>query len=955
MFAGFLACSTVVIDVHAAQSPTTIVGRVLDERRFPVAGVEVAVLGPAPVPPLRLVTDTDGSFPFEGALTPADAEVLDREILVTTADRRIGRGRAWLPADFLARLRRHELSEPILLAPCGRVVVDVRDGERVVAGARVELREPGHGAVAIAAAVTDARGRAVIDPAPIGEFTLFALEPDRARATAEARVESGATFEASVQLRPLRSLAIEVVDVDDGRPIAGAVVSVDRSAKGADPGTFPGRHRAEICVVDPARTDERGRVEVRGLETGSRLMIGATAPHYANYWFTPRDGSEDSFPFSKSRGTGREVSADDGSVRLEMKRRPTSKLRFPIEGSGGPIPPDGTELALCGLNYDSRRNREGVELSNAKVRDGAVEFIAEFAPAEVEGRAPILCWMQAPDGSIAELTSGARAQEGTARFAPVSALKVRLLAPGGSPMAGRRVRAVLEQVDRGDALWPESDDFTDADGVARFAGLRAGRWFVDAPGAFRIVEMQGADVAIELRPPAPVEVVFAITLEGERRLPASFYLTAYDDDASLRREDPARGEVHLLVPRTHRNHPLRFYFNSVEWGQVSRPLPDLPESGALVVPIALQHKKSCEVVAHVHGLKLAPEVSWESQVVLERLDEASGNFEPAARELDFRLSRADQSKERCISNLMPGVWRLAIPEAGVHGEPVRVATDGPPAELAIDASSLAAVNVFWKVPDGENAQFLALVRPVTLPRIRWWQNWQEAWPLEIENSYESRSPFAFDRAHPPPLRIEHPYLVSSPLNDSIDLTKPRSAITLHLDVGPLLTFTPEWHGDLPAVHGAWVTLAEGADPKPRPALRRGWQFVMSPPPAGRRRVLIDPVVAAPAELESVAFDGGAQDLGPIRFARGTTLTVHARAKAPFGAPRTVARATRLDGLAYERASSPDEGTSSPFDLKIRALGPGRFRVVLVGNTGNEWAAEIEVDGVHDAELTILTD
>src|SRR5258705_1180006 len=134
------------------------------------------------------------------------------------------------------------------------------------------------------------------------------------------------------------------------------------------------------------------------------------------------------------------------------------------------------------------------------------------------------------------------------------------------------------------------------------------------------------------------------------------------------------------------------------------------------------------------------------------------------------------------------------------------------------------------------------------------------------------------------------------------------------------------------------------------------QFVRAPRRPGRRGVLIDPVVAAPAELEAVAFDGVAQDLGPIRFARGTTLTVHVRAKPPFGAPRTMVLATRLDGLAYERASSPDEGKSSPFDLKIRALGPGRFRVALAGTgSDDEGAAEVEVDGGHDAELTILTD
>jgi len=319
----------------------------------------------------------------------------------------------------------------------------------------------------------------------------------------------------------------------------------------------------------------------------------------------------------------------------------------------------------------------------------------------------------------------------------------------------------------------------------------------------------------------------------------------------------------------------------------------------------------------------------------------------------------DPLEQRFIG-LRPGTWRVALRETGTFGEPFRIVTNEPTATFDFDVSSTAAVNVDWKIPDGENGQFLELERPGSSPLDRWWRDWESQWPLTpVERGC---SPFVFDCNHPPPLRVRHPYLVGSKWNDSIDLTKPRSTITLHMELGPLVKFTPEFPVDLPFLHGAFVTLAGGRDPtKPpelRRALRRGDAFVMAPPAAGARRVLIDPIVAAPVELDAVAFDGGPLDLGPIRFTQGSTLHVHARATAPFVAPRVVARATRIDGIAYDRASSVQQSVSAPTDPEIRALGPGLFRITLEGESAfddRNWSAEVRLDGVHDAEVEIAAD
>lgn len=313
-----------------------------------------------------------------------------------------------------------------------------------------------------------------------------------------------------------------------------------------------------------------------------------------------------------------------------------------------------------------------------------------------------------------------------------------------------------------------------------------------------------------------------------------------------------------------------------------------------------------------------------------------------------------------LLGLEPGTWRLAILETGTFSDPVRVASGGEPAELTIDVSTAVAVQVVWKVPDGEDPRFLEL-GPEARPRFRLqWRSWEEEWPLPEEDGTANpvRS-LGFDLRAPPKLEVRHPYLVGSKWNDAIDLTKPRSAITLHMELGPLLTMKPELPDGVARVDGAFVTLrtAEGST-EVRRALRRYDTFAMAPPAAGTRRVLIDPVVAAPVELASVAFDGGPRDLGAIRFTRGSTLHVHARATAPFAAPRVMARATRIDGIVYARASSAKEVLSAPCDPEIHGLGAGLFRVTVEGQSGfvrDSWTAEVRVDGERDAEVTIVTD
>lgn len=947
----------------AAPQAAKLAGRVVDERRFPVAGASVTIHGVPGAEPIVRTTGADGSFSVEVPAGDGDGDLPAEDdvarlltFFVTTSDRRVG--------DATERLPRSDeewsyppLREPIVVAPCGRLVVDVRDGEGPSPGTSLELRYP-HGGRAVTSALTDADGHAVIDPAPVGEFALFAKRAGRGRATVEAKIASGEEKPLRVELRPLRTLAVEFVDADSSEPIPGAIVEVRRTADGPNPDACQQINRREDFVAVPQRSDERGRLELRDLEAESMLTLDPSAPHHAELVADPfgRPHRGEQGP-SRAGLPWRRVSADAGSVRIEMKRLKPKTVRWRIIPGSAQVPPDGTSLEVRWHDDVRLHYRREDPPTRAVIRDGAVEIEEEARGPERPPVDFLTGWAEAPDGSIAELARPRGPGGGTACFAPGAALVVKLRAADGTPERDEPVSIWLEAFDESRASPRQESKRTDRDGVARFKSLRAGRFIVVAGGIERVVRLGGGETAIELdRKAADVaEVVLAFTIDGERRLPARWSLWTDGEDVTRRREDPARGELHIFVTRPAPGCEIQVSFAGLEWEQILRPLALPPGPGPLVVPFPVLRRGRGEAIARVRGA-----ADLRAFVVLERQDQESGRFERLKPDVVFNAPWNQDPREEHRTDLRPGNWRLAVPEMDRHGEPARVVEGGAPAELELDLASVAQVGVVWKVPAGEDGSFLDLEAVEPKGPASAWNGGEPEWPLAPVG--RARCDLRFDRTEPPPLVIRHPYLVGSKGNDAIDLRNPRSTITLHVEPGPLLTFTPAFERDVPFVHGAFVTLTErGGEvkaPDRRRALRRGDQFAMAPPAAGRYRVLIDPVAAAPVEFDDVTFDGGPRDLGPIRFAPGSTLHVHARATAPFAPPRLTARAVRIDGLPYERLSSIEQSARAPNDPELAALGPGRFRITLECVNrfdARTFTTEAEVDGIHDAEVEIVAE
>jgi len=961
--AGFIAQRAAASD--GPREPFTFVGRVLDERRFPVAGASATLRRTGSPEVLHATTDGDGRFDIEVPLVPSDGRGNPAALFVTTADRRVGAASVFALEARRAGHRMLEEREPVVLAACGRLQVDVVDANGAVPEAAVELRYP-HGSAAVTVGFADASGHAVIDPAPVGEFTLLVQKSGRGRATVEAGIASGATTTLNVPLHESRTLDVSVVDVADGTPIAGAKLTITRVANALNPGAFPGLHRLEPFVTEPGVTDARGHVLLADLEAGARLEIHARADHFAEPSRhgipLPMKPRADWKP-AKTQYESNLVSADDGSVELGMQRLPVLTLRYRIDPDSGPIPPEGTRFDVELPPDHWHGSVEGVRLEGAVVHGETLEVTGEF-PAYADERMTLTGWASAANGALALLIPSNEGG-GTARFVRSASLAVTLRAGDGAPLADRPVQLSLESRDDAEDAPLMRSLFTDAAGIVRFETLRVGRWIISAEGGERVVDLGEKGAAVVFSPRPVTEVVLQFSVGGERRLPGDLQLWVDDEQPSLRSEDPARGDVHIFVARSPSGASQSAHVVSKTSGNVVVPLPPLdgPASAIRSVAIRLQERGSLVV-------RVAGEADWQPRFALERLDEASGQFISDPYQRDMPLLNWRKPLGQPFPGRAPGTWRLAIPEANAHSDPVRVVAGAPPAELTFDVAPIVQVQVAWKVPDGEGLRFLE-VGPNVWPRmLRRWFDWEEAWPVSADgDDMRTTRTLAFDRRAPPKLDVRHPYLVGSRENDAIDLTKPRSAITLHMEVGPLLVMKPEFPEGVARVDGAWVTLAapggsvksEGAsegEADVRRALRRGDLFAMAPPAAGARRVLIDPVVTAPVELASVTFDGGPRDLGAIRFTRGSTLRVHARATAPFAAPRVMARATRIDGLAYERASSATALPPAPCDAEIRGLGAGKFRVVVEGTSGFErgiWSAEMRVDGEHDAEITIVTD
>ncbi len=565
-------------------------GRVVDERRFPVAGAAVEVVqlrrdGSRAIE--RTMTMADGTFTVALPFEPRREDEPLFALATARAAGRVGSMRLFADRDALARPLPIDLPLSITLDPPRSVRVAVHDADGPVAGAVAELADALSG-LALVEGVTDATGvaRWLVSPTPASNVFLIARARHATRGSATMEIGLPLADDLALQLQPFRSLQVAVVDFDQQRPIAGARVQLSRQWKrwNWQPDAWPA---TSVSLL----TDAEGRIELRDLPSGVPLRITARADHCAAHWWVP-SGSQCGVEGYQQTEQVLEPAA--ALVRLELMRLVPYRLRWRVRPGVAPTPPAGTRLELRSWLRDWRADGgRSIWPSSAIVGAGVVEAALEAGPSiqvdweRREGMPDLLAI--APDGTLACLPTDPAA--GT-EFVRAGSLAIELRRDDGSPCRETKVMLIPEESrDKADDV-RRVTTMTGAEGTAHFAGLWPGRYVITSHIVHGVVEVTGGARTLTLQVPRPREVAFEITIDGERWLPGDLQwmvsFSGWRERIGARIEEPEHARLRCFFDRAAATHQDEARFGSSEHRSRVVPLPPMAEVGSAAIPIAIR-------------------------------------------------------------------------------------------------------------------------------------------------------------------------------------------------------------------------------------------------------------------------------------------------------------------------------------------------------------------------------
>ena len=501
-------------ETHAAGGPGALVveGRVVDERRRPVAGARVALqVGSRPA---RL-TESDAGGAYTYTLPPGAGAGRRRATLVgRVGETRVGTATAWLPVNG-GRM----LVPPLVLSAAAALTVRVvRDGA-VVPGARVAAAVRVGGVVAVVSTKTaDSAGRVTLGGLPPGPVEVLASASGHGRGHAKASLPRPAGDVLEVALRPERTLDVVVVDAATERPVAGAEVLV------GDALTMPEPHGpGYVPLPVSVRTGRDGRVTLRGLAAQGVVYVNARAPGYAmTPWW---------------QGRNKAAKPDQTEIRIALAR--FRAITFPVADVEAGVPADGTSLRIELAGAGDRGLATSV---SGAMEDGSL-VVRGLPGRGVRGVAVT------PAGAQALFRAPANAEAGevvTFRFA--RDVRVRLVEPDGRVVPAVRLR--LNPMRKAAEIATAE---TDAAGIAHFTGVGADVVSVhlvvaDQPTAgtpLGKLDLTRDEDVYEVEVQARIGLTIAVLIEDEPRLPARYTLMAAGQRISTGdiEEDPDVGSL----------------------------------------------------------------------------------------------------------------------------------------------------------------------------------------------------------------------------------------------------------------------------------------------------------------------------------------------------------------------------------------------------------------------------
>lgn len=891
--------------------PLRVVGRVVDERRAPVAGADVTLragtraLG-------RAGTNSEGRYVLE---LPAGVRRggVRIALLARTNDQRAGMVSAWLGA---AGGSEQTMPVIVLAASHDLVVQVVREGSGVMGAQVCAVQRTGGVPHVLGTENGDEDGRVTLRGLPASALELFATAPGHGRGHLTLRLPRPKdAVPALIELQGERVLSVYVTDADTKRPVRGAEILV------GDTRTMPVPHGpGYLPALPPVRTDRSGYAVIRRLAATETIYVNARASGYAfSPWWQAKTQT---------------AAPNSSEVQVVLSRR--RRVRFPVVEETVPTPADGTVLRVDSRTAD--RDTGGAGLS-AVVEDGDVIV-------EGLGRSAAMGTVIAPSGAQATFVAAAGLSEGrTITFRMPRTVTVRVIERGGNPVAELPLR--LDAGGRAPAVEPV---ITDAEGMAVFTevpGDRATLYREVAGRRSRGGALATLDLTTELDVHEVVlepafDVVLSLRIDGEPRLPPDYSIMVDGQrfEGSRVEEDPDAGELRLRLRPPQAEGTLRlqlyprgFLTETLELDARdagARETFDLRPAGRLLV-------------------RVTPPDDGSYTLQLQRFDAVREAWSPAQiptrrSGIGAGVAVRDPDGTHVYEGLEPGRFRVFERGTRRPSGDIEVQTGGVH-ELDFDLSGAQWIEGRVVGPVGANLVQARIVVDGREPRTGLWSGVRP----DAEGTFRIRASLDRDVT----LRVTHPTLMPAANGGRVTVRPGTDRVVLRLEPGPELRFrvagyedaqTPAtglWHAPL-SVH--LLPEKSGRALTVRPVAEAGTFRAGGFQPGTYTLWLIFGRGRAPYVRKGLVLGSQTLDLGTLEPPAGTTLRIRVAGLADRPNAAVWAVVTHEGEPAYSRHGALDREAG---ELVSRGLGAGRFRVLVrgAGLAGLSSAARVLLDRV----------
>jgi hypothetical protein len=918
----------------AAEFPVLWTGRVVDARRKPVAGVDVSLhIGTAARANAR--SGRDGRFELTGwrewaALAPEDSAA--NVLTARGPDGTFGAQQVWLPrpgGSIFTPPRDpndtapHDLGTLVLL-PAHALDVSIFDATDAV---EIEVRSLALQQFVLACAELGGATTAHFDALPAGPLLVQATDGAR---SASQRVFLPDESAVTLALRDLHSFDVIVVDLNSGEPIPGARLSVHETY--AIPATFEGGgmssqdvHAMRELSLSVEPTNSAGVARIEGLETARGISLGVEASGYRSVP-DPSDHGSQLVPLERNGET----------TRIELRRRTSRTVRWPIVAGDAPVPADGSRVELRVAPGSSMNPTS--ELAGVGRMEGSQLVVEGF-----ESHRAFLA--RADDGALARVWVDSGADLGKeSSFSPPRAIEIVVRNAAGELVRGAAATA------RNQGNNPVCDFVrTDEQGRATLKDLFGELVDVHVyapdgktPGFNAgAVDLTKGDGRIDVVLPGTFLARASVTVDGEARLPARFH--AWPPPIE---EDAERAEWLFELAKPSAGETTNVLVTAA--GLAPARAKVAPRVDGEPTPFTLEFTSAGELLVELRGTpSRAPEVTPES------FDEKTnawigGGF----RSINgLRTPNGPRGGFR-FAGLTPGRWRVLDKSSGVASSEATIAPGALRASVVLEIGADQWVTGRVEAPSGTDLSSVVVVVDGVAPRGDRWNRLPGQTPpagvrVEGDGSFKVRIPGDREVV----VRPWHPWLAPD-AESIVRTTQQRDGVVLKLVAGRELRL-PFADPNLASARfvrlAAFPATSEDAAPRWIYAKIVDGVARTAELEPGAWRLWIDGAAhLAPLVLERVELDDGVTTLEPLVFSAGSSLRVSVRVEDGQSPPRIYVSATSLAEPKFWR----DINSGGEAEVVLRGLSAGRYSVNVsaISTVSRAAPREIEVDGVNEVAL-----